>query len=83
MSAYLHINETLFSKEAEKVMCVGGMLWGKAAEWFEPTLYDYLENDKKTNHRDDTNEMFGDFDIFAKNLRDTFGNLDELCTAER
>jgi hypothetical protein len=26
MSAYLHINETLFSKEAEKVMCVGGML---------------------------------------------------------
>jgi len=27
--------------------------------------------------------MFGDFDVFAKNLRDTFGNPDELRTAER
>ena len=83
MSAYLHVNEALFSKEAEKVMCAGGMLRGKAAEWFEPTLRDYLENDKKANRRDDTNEMFGDFDVFAKNLRDTFGNPDELRTAER
>jgi hypothetical protein len=83
MSAYLYVNEALFSKEAEKVMCVGGMFRGKAVEWFEPTLCDYLENDKKANRRDDTNEMFGDFDVFARNLRDTFGNPDELRTAER
>jgi hypothetical protein len=83
MSTYLHVNEALFNKEAEKVMCAGGMFRRKAAEWFEPTLRNYLENDKKANRRDDTNEIFRDFDVFVKNLRDTFGNPDELRTAER
>jgi hypothetical protein len=55
----------------------------KAVEWFELMLHDYLENDKKANCRDNTNEMFGDFDIFARNLRNTFGNLNELRTAEK
>jgi hypothetical protein len=83
MSAYLYVNEALFSKEVEKVMCAGGMLRGKAAEWFEPMLCDYFENDKKADRRNDINEMFGDFDVFVKNLRDTFGNPDELRTVER
>jgi hypothetical protein len=59
------------------------MFRGKAVEWFEPMLCNYLENDKKANRRDNTNEIFGNFDVFAKNLHDIFGNPDELRTAER
>lgn len=83
LSAYLYVNNDSFTNEGEKVMCAGGLLRGRAAEWFEPYLRDYLDNNKKTDRKDETNALFGDFDYFTKALRNTFGNPDELRTAER
>src|SRR5690242_8891801 len=42
--AYLSVNDKAFEYECDRVLCVAGMLKGRAAEWFEPTLRDFLDN---------------------------------------
>lgn len=80
--AYLFANAHFLLTEADKILFVGGLLVGKAAEWWEPTLRDYVTfpEDKRD---DDTKEIFADYVLFEKRLRNTFGNPDEQRTAER
>jgi hypothetical protein len=63
-------------------MCVGGLLTGKVAKWWEPTLRDYL-NHKDAGQDPDTQRVFSDYDAFEQLLTNTFGNPDEVRTAER
>ena len=84
MDAYLIINKGSFSYEYEKVLCIGGLLKGKAAEWWEPTLRDFLDHRAATSERrPETNAMFSGPKNFFKALRETFGNPDEQRAAER
>ena len=79
--ARLRYNPSINTEEA-KVHFVAGFLGGSAADWFEPTMRDWLENDKK-NQDKDTKTLFGDLDTFAERLQEIFGNPDEKRTAER
>jgi hypothetical protein len=84
MDAYLMVNRASFPHEYEKVLCVGGLLKGKAAEWWEPTLRDFLDHRADTDgRRPDTNAVFANVKTLFRVLRETFGNPDEQRTAER
>ena len=84
LTAYLMVNDAFFEDDSEKVLCAAGFLKGKVAEWFEPTLRDYLEHpDRTTARRHETNVVFSDIDKFYEKLKETFGNPDEQRAAER
>jgi hypothetical protein len=84
MDAYLMVNRASMTQEFEKVLCVGGLLKGRAAEWWEPTLRDFLDHRADaTTRKPETNNLFRDVKNFFKALRETFGNPDEQRTAER
>lgn len=82
LRSYFHVNKTIFAKEGDKTLFAGGLLTGRAAEWFEPTLRDYLSKEE-VEQRAETKQMFNGFAKFAEQLRITFGNPDEQRTAER
>jgi hypothetical protein len=79
--ARLRYHATLDTEE-EKVHYVAGFLQGDAANWFEPTLRDQLQN-AHDERDDETHNIFGNFSTFARRLTETFGNPDEKRTAER
>jgi hypothetical protein len=82
--AYLMINSKIFALEYERVLCVAGMLKGRAAEWFEPTLRDFMETRGSTaNRKKETTAIFSSLTQFWKKLKETFGNPDETRAAER
>lgn len=81
-NAYLKVNSDSFEYMHQKVMCVAGMLKGRAAEWFEPTLRDFLDH-KKGERKAETQAIFDNANKFWDKLRETFGNPDEKRAAER
>jgi hypothetical protein len=82
--AYLWVNQKVFSFEYERVMCVAGLLKGKAAEWFEPTLKDFVDNKTDpTLRKPETRAVFSSLNKFWEKLQETFGNPDEQRAAER
>lgn len=82
LRAYIHAHEAKFTNVGDETSCAGGLLKGRAAEWFEPTLRDWLEN-PDSQRKAETREIFGNFNTFATKLKETFGNPDERRTAER
>lgn len=77
--AYLRVNTTI-SNPAAKILCIGNLLTGKAMEWWEPTLRDYLDNETP---EDETARIFIDYDNFEELLQTSFGDPDEIRTATR
>jgi hypothetical protein len=82
VQAYLFMSEAGFKHNHERVLYAGGLLTGKAAEWWEPTLRDYLEQ-KEEQRSAATKAVFGSYAKWAAKLKETFGNPDETRTAER
>jgi len=80
--AYLQDNRGAISGDSAKVKCIGGLLIGKAAEWWEPTLRDYLNNEV-SGREPNTVRLFNDYEAFEQLLENTFGNPDEKRTAMR
>jgi Retrotransposon gag protein/Zinc knuckle len=80
--AYLYVNHERFKYNSDQVLFVGGLLTGKAAEWWEPTLRDYVTHGDASRDNK-TKTLFGSYDAFETALRTTFGNPDEVRTAER
>ena len=80
--AYLRAYTGSFHYESDQVMCVGALLTGKASEWWEPTLRDYLTKTSETRKLE-TTTLFNSYDKFETKLRETFGNPDEVRAAER
>ncbi|KAM3518271.1 hypothetical protein MY4038_010137 [Beauveria bassiana] len=77
--AYLKVN-TAIDREPSKILCIGNLLTGKAMEWWEPTLRDYLDNDDLAA---ETTRIFDDYDNFEELLKTAFGDPDEIQTATR
>ncbi|XWX00659.1 hypothetical protein V2A60_008680 [Cordyceps javanica] len=77
--AYLRVNTTIANSTAQ-ILCIGNLLTGKAMEWWEPTLRDFLDNDTPD---DETARIFRDYDNFEELLQTTFGDPDEIRTATR
>ena len=80
--AYLRFYNGTIITEPDKILCVAGFLREDALDWFEPTMRDYLNNEPK-DHEPDTKKVFADYDEFERRLKATFGNPDEVRTAER
>ncbi|KAI1855990.1 uncharacterized protein JN550_013917, partial [Neoarthrinium moseri] len=80
--AYLRFYSGTIITEPDKILCVAGFLKEDALDWFEPTMRDYLNN-SEDRQEDDTQKVFSDYGEFERRLRATFGNPDEVRTAER
>ncbi|OAA54381.1 gag protein [Akanthomyces lecanii RCEF 1005] len=77
--AYLRVNTTI-SNPAAQILCIGNLLTGKAMEWWEPTLRDYLDNETP---EDETARIFTRYANFEEALTVAFGDPDEIRTATR
>ena len=51
LDTYIRLNRAMFKKESDKILFASAHLRSDALNWFEPTLRDYMENEKKD--RDD------------------------------
>lgn len=80
--AYLRVNQTI-TGAAGQIMCIGNLLTGKAFEWWDPTLRDYLDNENDAERDEETNNTFRSYAAFENKLRNAFGNPDEEGTATR
>jgi hypothetical protein len=77
--AYLRVNTTI-TNPAAQILCIGNLLTGKAMEWWEPTLRDYLDNETP---EDETARIFTRYSNFEELLQTSFGDPDEVRTATR
>ena len=82
LDTYIRLNHTMFRKEADKVLYASSYLRSDALNWFEPTLQDYMKNEKK-DRDDETNKIFISLEKFKKQIRIVFGTVDQKRTAER
>ena len=82
LDTYIHLNYTMFRKEADKVLYASSYLRSDALNWFEPTLWDYMENEKK-DHDNETNKIFVSLEEFKKQIRIVFETINQKRTAER
>ena len=80
--AYLRVNATITGPAAQ-ILCVGNLLTGKAFEWWEPTLRDYLDNENDAERDEETNNTFVSYEAFEERLKTAFGDPDEERTATR
>ena len=71
LDTYICLNHIMFRKEADKVLYVSSYLRSDALNWFEPTLWDYMKNEKK-DHDDKTNKIFASLEKFKKQIRIVF-----------
>ena len=81
LDTYIHLNHTMFRKEADKVLYASFYLRSDTLNWFKSTLWDYIKNEKK-DHDDKTNEIFISLEKFKKQIRIVFGTVDQKRTAE-
>ena len=82
LDTYIHLNYTMFRKKVNKVLYASSYLRSDALNWFKPTLWDYMENEKK-DRDDKMNEIFASLEEFKKQIRIVFGTVDQERTAER
>ena len=82
LDTYIHLNYIMFRKEADKVLYASSYLRSDALNWFEPTLWDYMENEKK-DRDDETNKIFASLEKFKKQIKIMFGTINQKRTAER
>ena len=81
LDTYIHLNYIMFRKEADKVLYASSYLRSNALNWFELTLWDYMENEKK-DRDDKTNKIFASLEEFKKQIRIVFGTVNQKRTAE-
>ena len=81
LDTYIHLNHIMFRKKADKVLYTSFYLRSDALNWFEPTLWDYMENEKK-DRDDKTNKIFISLEKFKKQIRIVFRTVNQKRTAE-
>jgi len=82
---YTNFHRASLPEEKDKVLCIANLLKGKAFEWFEPYIRDYLEN-PEADWSTQTKQYFSQtnsYEIFADELKKIFGDVDEERVAER
>jgi Retrotransposon gag protein/Zinc knuckle len=80
--AYLRVNSAITGPAAQ-ILCIGNLLTGKAFEWWEPTLRDYLDHENDAQRDEETNNIFVSYEAFEQYLKTAFGDPDEERTATR
>ena len=80
--AYLRVNSSITAPAAQ-ILCIGNLLTGKAFEWWEPTLRDFLDNENDADRDEETNNTFVNYEAFEEKLKAAFGDPDEERTATR
>ncbi|EKG10028.1 hypothetical protein MPH_12902 [Macrophomina phaseolina MS6] len=53
-----------------------------AAQWFEPYLRDRMEKELEAR-KEDTKKVFGSYKYFVTQIKQSFGDLDEVNKARR
>ncbi len=80
--AYLRVS-TNIQGPVPQILCIGNLLVGKAFEWWEPTLRDYLNHENEAEREEETNTLFQSYENFEGALATAFGDPDEARTASR
>ena len=81
LDTYICLNYIMFRKEADKVLYASSYLRFNALNWFEPTLWDYMENEKK-DCDDETNKIFISLEEFKKQIRIVFEIINQKRTVK-
>src|SRR5579871_328069 len=82
---YINFHRASLPEEKDKVLCIANLLKGKAFEWFEPHMRNYLENSEE-NWSAETKKYFiqaNGYEALINELKDVFGDVDEERVAER
>ncbi|KAL2006536.1 hypothetical protein VTN00DRAFT_9204 [Thermoascus crustaceus] len=82
LELYFFFNPHEFPNEERKVMFAATYLRSMAAKWFDPYLKDRLERTPE-QWRAETTEIFNSFNMFLNQIRQNFGDLDEVKKATR
>ena len=69
--------------DQEKILVTSTYMKGKAARWMQPYVKDFLKDVKGKGTKDETQELFDNWDNFKKELGRIFGEIDEKKQAER
>ena len=80
---YARFNLTTLASSANKVLFGVIYLREAAADWFQPYLTDFLENNDPTDRETETNAIFDDWAEFKTRITRSFGDTDKERTAER
>lgn len=85
---YVKFNEARFASETERVLWAVTLLNGKAMNWIEGFLDDYLNCTNGTGSINDsmeetTKKIFGSWDGFLEEIKINFGVMDEKREAQR
>ena len=80
---YARFNPTALASSANKVLFGATYLREAAADWFQPYLTDFLENNDPTDRETETNTIFNDWAEFKTRITRSFGDIDKERIAER
>ena len=80
--AHFYLNPDFFTDEAVKSLATLGFLTGKPLAWFQPLAQDYLMN-KGGDMKEETEQVFDNWETLARKLGELFGNPDEKRVKER
>lgn len=89
LKLYIKFNKGRFRSQTEQVLWAVTLLEGKAMNWIEGFLDDYLANSddegvmNERKAEDTTIKIFGSWDGFLSEIRANFGVMDERREAER
>jgi hypothetical protein len=84
LGMYFRFNADKFETNDAKSLWAASYLRGEAAKWIEPFLADYFENSNRPQQiMATTQDIFGSFEGFRKEIKRVFGDIDAVKTAER
>lgn len=81
LDIYLGLRASDFRTESDKLLFSASYLSGRAFDWIQPQLATYQQNLR--SGLTTTTGPFVSYDAFVQELKSTFGDIDEVATAER
>lgn len=81
---YWEMNPEKFEKSARnKMLFAMSYFRGKALEWIQPHMEDYIDHTSPSELKDSTIEMLGSVDTFFNNIKETFDVGNDTLEADR
>jgi hypothetical protein len=78
---YCELNEV--PNDQEKILTASMHMKGKAANWMQPYVEDYLRDRGSNGEKQDTQDLFSSWDNFKKEMGRIFGEVDAENQAEK
>jgi hypothetical protein len=76
------MNRERLTTKAERVLLMATYLTRPVFNWFKPFIRDYQEHEED-NQAPETNKIFTSYNVFKKQLEDTFSDINKERNAER